>query len=299
MGDFFEENKRFLVIHFAGALVFLIAWWIVGAMFESDIARNKRARRVADREAKKQLPGGVRIKDKERERAEQRASLEALKSLLERKPAKRFTLDGQPDPDLWYNEVGNGIEEELVDACARRNIEVDSDLGRPGKYPATPRQFAWYLRGLEMVDQVLRLCISAHDNILEEGIARVDGITITPLGKVRGGASARVRPYVIRHGLELTIVGHPTAIAYVVEELSRASASQGGASAPVSYLGKAVVLADARVQSLDSAPGASVRRRGRGPRASRDPLDRGRVQARLKFDAIDIDEAGKPREVKR
>lgn len=283
MGDFFQENKRFLVIHFAGALVFLIAWLIIGAIFESDIARNKRNTARHRREASKQLPSGVSLREVENQLQDQNEALKKLKLLVERKPDKRFTLEGQSDPDLWYNEVGNKIEEELVDACARRNIEVDGDLGRPGKYPSTPRQFAWYLRGLGMVDQVLRLCIKAHDEVLEEGIARVDGITIAPAAKLRGGSASRIRPFLIDHHLELTLVGHPTAISYVIEELSRANE------------GKALLIADARIQSLDRPPGAGGRRLRGGPRRSEDPLDRGRVQARLTLRSIDIDEKGKPK----
>lgn len=281
MGDFVQENKRFLVIHVAGALVFLIAWLIIGAIFESDIRNNKRRTLVAKRTASQAMPASVNVRSIERSVADQDELVTKLRGAVERQPNKRFTLEGQPDPDLWYNEVSEQIDEELVEACARRNIEIDGDLGRPGKYPSSPREFAWYLRGLEAVDQVLRLAIKAHDEVLPEGIARISPITIVPPAK-RKGRMAAIKPFVLPHDVDMTVVGHPTAIAFLIEELSRRTE------------GEALLLKEARLHSLDLPPGMQARgpRRG-GRRVAEDPRDRGRVEARLIMQTLDIDPKGR------
>ncbi|MEE2711560.1 MAG: hypothetical protein VX913_02190 [Planctomycetota bacterium] len=281
MGDFVQENKRFLVIHVAGALVFLIAWLILGAIFEGDIVSNKSRTRTAKRTASQAMPTSVNLRSIENGLKDQEDDVSALRRAIERQPKQRFTLEGQPDPDLWYNEVSERIDEELVEQCARRNIEIDGDLGRPGKYPSSPREFAWYIRGLEAVDQVLRLAIKTHDEVLEEGLARIDPITIVPPVR-RRGRMASAKPFVLGHELDMTVVGHPTALAFLIEELSRARE------------GTALVLKEARIHSLDLPPGMQARgpRRG-GRRVASDPRDRGRVEARLIVQTIDVDPKGR------
>ena len=281
MGDFVQENKRFLVIHVAGALVFFIAWLIVGAMFNEDIRNNKRRTRIANQTASQAMSSSVNLRSIEVGLKDQEGGVVRLRRAIERQPNRRFTLEGQPDPDLWYNEVSERIDEELVEQCARRNIEIDGDLGRPGKYPASPREFAWYLRGLEAVDQVLRLAIKAHDEVLEEGLARLDPITIVPPAR-RKGRMGTVKPYTLGHELDVTVVGHPTALAFLIEELSRLQE------------GAALVLKEARLHSLDLPPGMQARgpRRG-GRRVTADLRDRGRVEARLILQTIDVDPKGR------
>ena len=61
MGDFVQENKRFLVIQVAGALVFLIAWLIIGAIFNDDIRKNKNRTRTANRTASQAMASSVNL----------------------------------------------------------------------------------------------------------------------------------------------------------------------------------------------------------------------------------------------
>jgi len=284
MGDFVQENKRFLVIQFAGAMVFLIAWLIVGALFNDDIAKNKRGTKSARRKASVALPGGVDLNAVTRSMKDQDVSLGRLRGTVERTPDVWFTLEGKSDPDIHYNAVSDRIDEELVEQCARRNIEVDGDLGRPGKYPSTPRVFGWYLRGLEMEDQVLRLAIRAHDEVLEEGIVRIEPIEIAAPAKLRG-RSRQVNPYFVEHAVDLTIVGHPKAVAFILEEIAREKTGDDQ--------GKGLVVKEARIHSLDLPPGMQARGARRGPRrVASDPRNRGRVEARLRLASVDVNPGG-------
>jgi hypothetical protein len=275
MNDFFQEHKRFLVIHVAGALIFLILWLIIGGMFDDDIAGNRRREQRSRAVAARSLPAGVDIETLQRTKQDQDEVRDALVGKVRRAVPKRYTLGGVADPDQHYTNVVSRARTEMSEEFALRNIILDEGLGLPDRFPSSRSEFVWYLRGLDVVDQVLRLVLKADQDILPEGISRFDGIEILPMPKQR--TIRTTNAYVNHHEVSFRLVGHPTSLAYLLEEVSRSRPGEG------------LVLRSCRLRSLDQPPG--LVRRGR----QADPLDQGRVEANLVLAAVDIDDSGNVR----
>ncbi|MAG57289.1 MAG: hypothetical protein CMJ83_13430 [Planctomycetes bacterium] len=274
MNDMFQEHKKFLVTHVAGLLVFLILWLIVGAMFNSDIARNKRKERTSKLKAAQSVPKGVSIRELREAKTRQDDAIKRLRAAVERSPASEYTLAGVSDPDLHYNAITQKIRDEVVEECMIRNVEfleAAEELGRPTKFPKLPHEFAWYLRGLEMVRQVLDLVVKAHEDVLPEGVARIERINIKAPGRKRRNR----REFLSFVPVEIQIVGHPSSVAYIIEELT------------LRREGQAQIVKKAHLRSLDVPPGL-----GRRGRARSDPLDQGRVEARIELHTVLLDEKG-------
>jgi hypothetical protein len=134
---------------------------------------------------------------------------------------------------------------------------------------------AHYLRGYDVVRQVLVLALLA-DDAMEGGIARIERIDISKPIDLRRGQSRR-QSFVETLAVEMTIVGHPRAIDLMLRPLT---------AKPVE--GRFLAIEEARIRSLDLPPGEV--RRGSG---GEDPLDKDRVEVRLKLNALFIDREGR------
>ena len=269
MSDLFQAHKKYIIGFVVAILVFLVLWLIIGSLFEDSISISKRNKARYDRESRRQLPNGVNIEDVRSQAMVQQERFEALQKNLHRKPDSRFTLEGVSDPDLHYNRLIESMELDMVEQLALRNIDVDQSLGRPASYPKQVAEFAWYLRGFDVVHQVLGH-IRDTDDIYEGAIARVAKIEVR--GPRKTSRSVSQRQYVTLHPVDFVIVGHPRALAVLLEQIARRAED-----------GKSLVLLESEFRSLDEPPG--VRRRGS---RNKDARDLERVEAKLVIASVDL-----------
>ncbi len=277
MGELFQEHKRFFVTLILGALAFFVLYLVIGAFFDSSTMRARNEIRKARGDIERSLPAGVDLQKLRVQRDQADTALRELTAALHRVPAPGFQLTAEVrDPDLHYNRIADGLRRGLVEACAVRSVDVDMRLGLPDSIPTTRRDIDWYLRGLDVVQQVLESVIRIDTSVLESGIARIERIEIAGQGKAKIGGGTAAPAFVVKHPVSFVIVGHPRAIFSLTEEYSR--------PLPV---GRGLVVEEATIRSLDLPPGAA----NRGVRAG-DPLDRGRVELKLTVAAVDIQRDG-------
>lgn len=267
MADLWQEHRRFIVTLLAGGLVFLIAYLLIDGIYSDDIqqsqlliARFERTQRMA--------PGG----DLEEARDEQARVVEEFERLrrgMDRRPAEGFKVGPDvSEADLHFNMTVAKVRQEMLEPCALRNITVDRRLGLPDSIPGTRGQKDWYLRGLDVVYQVLALVLEA-DSVLEGGIARVEDISIAGMDSRDETAGSR---FVELLPVSLDIVGHPRAVDRVLRVLPQPDPN-----------GRYLALLSGSIESLDEPPDA--RRRGQ-----RDSADAERVVAHLELSPVFINE---------
>lgn len=274
MSDFLQAHRRFFIGYAVGALVFLLVWLIIGSMFNDAIALNRRNEARFRREASERLPAGVDLRSIQAKAREMTAASEDLVRSLARKPAQRFTLADAGNPDLHYNRLIEELQLDVVERCALRSIGVDESIGRPDGYPSTTEDFAWYLRGFDIVHQVLNMVIDA-DDVFEGGIVRVDRIEIEPPPRARRrGVDA---PFLSLFPVRFRMVAHPRSIALLLEQVARKRTD-----------GQGLVLSEFEMRSLDLPEGTRTR-----PGQRVDPRDADRVEVRLRLASVDIDPAGR------
>jgi hypothetical protein len=274
VSEFFSAHRKFFVSYLVGALVFLVAWLILGSLFGGTIAASRRSEARARREAAQSLPPGVNLRDVQQMAAEVTSRYETLAASLHRKPERRFTLEGVTNPDLHYNRLVEELQMDVLEKCALRNIEVDESLGRPGTYPTTAEAFTWYLRGLDVVHQFLRMVIEA-DDLYEGGVSRIEKLEIGPPPKGRRGAADL--PFLQKHDVTIRMVAHPRSVAVLLEQISRQRTD-----------GQGLILMEADVRSLDVPEGTRTR-----PGQRVDARDQEKVEARLRIASVDVDPNGR------
>jgi hypothetical protein len=279
IGDVWQEHRRFITIVGAGGLILLIGHIVIGSIYTgkarrlaSDISRARAAQSQA------QLPAGTDLRRiiADRERLEREAS--ELVQAVGHRPTERWQVGpGIADPDLHYNQQVEALRNGVVELAAIRNIDVDPKLGLPDAFPGSRAEIEHYLRGLDVVESVISAALAA-EQLHEAGIARIEGIEISKPPKPRQSGERKV-PFVTSLKIDLTVVGHPKAIDWMLKTLA--------AEAKAERLGRYVSIQEAAIKSLDLAPGATAKQK-RGA----DPADRRRVECRLGILALTVNPEG-------
>jgi hypothetical protein len=270
MNEFLQEHKRAIAVAAVGIFVFLATNLFISGHYGDAILTGQRQLAQHTADAARFSVDAARLDAARRAREALEERVSALERRMQRVPTKGMLLDATiADADVHYNRMVDAVRRNELEKCALANIDVDARLGLPDAFPATRREVDWFLRGLDVVQQLLERVLSINAEVLEGGIARVDRIDIAPLPKGKAGATGPQRVAVT-----FVIVGHPKAVGALREAVARPSD------------GRALVLLQGTERSLDVPPQA-------GPRAPRgmDPLDLGRTQATLVLAALDLGSA--------
>ena len=172
LGDYWQENRRFVTTVGAGALVFLIAKMVLASTYEGDI--NAKDRVISQR--KTDLAGPMYVSaDLSEARAENEAFLEAvevLRAATDFQPRPEFELDSTlGSASNQYLRALARVREELVPRANRSNLQVDSQLGMPRLSPTRDAEIERYLEALDVIETVVGLAVDAR-------VQRIDKIQI-------------------------------------------------------------------------------------------------------------------------
>lgn len=179
--DAFWQTHRKFVLGVAGGLVlFLIAEALIGSTARSSL--NSAERRI--RASRSQL--AKRAYDANAERVA-RQRLEELRRRVDAISAETlppWRADFQPaagqSPSQFYIERTGRLRQELIPWVHRANVEVDPSLGMPAVSPTEPQKIEKVLRGLDVVDRVVRLAVAS-------GAREVEDIEISVRARRRRG----------------------------------------------------------------------------------------------------------------
>jgi hypothetical protein len=280
VGDVWQEHRRFITTVGAGALILLIGHLVIGAVYtgkaqrlRSDIDRYKSAQRQSG------LPQGADIKkiQADRERLDKDTS-ELIQSVAHKPADKWLVGPAVADADLHYNQQIDTLKRGALDLAAIRNIDVDSKLGLPDQIPASRADFEHYLRGLSVVEALIGAALRA-EQVHEGGIVRIEKIEIARPPKARA-ASERKVPFVTSIKVDMTVVGHPKAVDFMLKTLAADTTGEGRG-------GQYLAVEEAAIRSLDVPPGTAPKER-RGA----DPADRRRVECKLTVLALNVNPEG-------
>ncbi len=143
-----------------------------------------------------------------------------------------YRLPAGKAPAQYYIELTGGLRQDLVSWALRNNCEVDGSLGLPAVSPTQAQQVERVLRGLDVVERVVRLAVAS-------GASKVEKIAIAERGRrTTSGRTAQ---------LDLT----PVQLEVVFEGRSptpflRAMLAESAAGRPVGLSGLEVVSPNPR-----------------------------------------------------
>jgi hypothetical protein len=278
MGDIWQEHRKFIMSVVAGGLLLLVGVLLIDGTFDGRIQAARARINRAKADQKQALPAGYDLRKAVENRGTLEAGYDGLRTAVARVPAKEWRIGSDvADSDLYYNAQLERFRNGTLEACAVRNIDVDQRLGLPDAFPSQRSDQEHWMRGLDVVEQVLVIALAAERDV-EGGIARVERIEIDKPEKKGPGAKT---PFVSGTKVSLSVVGHPRAVAFVVRALAQDNTGSEALS------GRWLAVEKAVVTSLDFPPDGSVKER-----KGADPNDRRRVEARFDLRALDVNPEG-------
>jgi hypothetical protein len=174
LNDYWQENKRFVSTVAAGAVVFLIAYLVVGGRYEGQIGAQ-RGERV-------RLQGKLRdahytqadYGEAEDENDALVRAVDRLSAAVAFRPREAFHVDrsaGAPSAGSQYLRAMNDVSAALIPRAKRANMQVDEGLGMPALSPTREDDIERYLEALDVIDTTLNLAIDC-------GVQRVDDVAV-------------------------------------------------------------------------------------------------------------------------
>ena len=95
-------------------------------------------------------------------REQLRKDFDTLVASVSHTPSEPFRLGASvTDPDLHYNSQVDRLRTGILELAAIRNIDVDQRLGLPDAFPASRGEIEHYLRGLDVIEEMMSMCVAA------------------------------------------------------------------------------------------------------------------------------------------
>jgi len=181
-----QRNRKFILGVLGAVLGFFILLWLLtsGPVGRQDAAGRSLAKAMGD--LRSPMFGDAQER-------EAQARLETLRARNADFAAKalppvraEYRLPAGKAPAQYYIELTGGLRQDLVSWALRNNCEVDGSLGLPPVSPTQAPQVERVLRGLDVVERVVRLAVAS-------GAIRVEKIAIAERGRrSTGGRPAQL-----------------------------------------------------------------------------------------------------------
>lgn len=168
---FWQTHRRFILGYAGGVLGFFLVLFVLtsGARDKRDEA--ERSLRRTQRELQGDRYAASQVGELEQRLAELEQRNATLGSRALPPVRERFALPPTVPPSQHYIETTGALRQELVAWALRNDCEVDDSLGLPAVSPTQAQQIARVLRGLDVVERVVRLAV-------ENGASAVEKISI-------------------------------------------------------------------------------------------------------------------------
>ncbi|MHC4959685.1 MAG: hypothetical protein ACYTGN_15070 [Planctomycetota bacterium] len=222
--DFWAQHKDFVLKILAGFGVFLVALIARGIAFGDELEDASKENRKLSSEIKAMkiaTPSEIRGLEGARDKLKVNArnisaqiawvgTAEELEpKLIER--ALGYLRPNREDPQRLpaavrlaqdairanlnggFGELRGAIEDELVNEASEKNIRIERDLGFAQITELQPEELEKYLLQLELATRVVRYCIDAEVDAIEEIRVEQRGTTVIP-----GGNPEFLREYPVR-----------------------------------------------------------------------------------------------------
>jgi len=170
--EYWQENKRFVGLVFAGFVIFLIARGVVSSTLGGDVKAQRLALSKAENKLKNAMYDSRDRDAAKAQNEELRALVTTLSEAVAFVPREGFNLDGARSASSRYHGTLAKVREELLPSAGRANMALDGDLGQPELSPTRSEEIGRYLEGLDLVDRIVQLAI-------ETRVSGVDGLQVS------------------------------------------------------------------------------------------------------------------------
>lgn len=171
--DFWQENKRFVSIVAAGAIVFAVGWVAIdGALGDALRAAKARERGLQQQLGQPQFSAADQAKA-QATRDQLAAAVERLSQAVTFVPRPEFALDEGSASTRLFNVVSR-TRDELLTLAGRAGLSMPQGLGMPALSPTKEQEIARYLEALDVVDRVARLAIEAQCSKIDDIRIKLD-----------------------------------------------------------------------------------------------------------------------------
>jgi hypothetical protein len=176
LNSYWQENKRFVTLVVGGAVVFLIAYLLVGGKYEGAISAKRGELSRLEGDLRKSHYSGSDLDAAETENEALKQAAATLAARTDFEPRPPFGIDRAPgaaSAGSQYLRALTEVRDTLIPRANRANMKLDPGLGMPALSPTRDDQIERYLEALDVVDTVANLAITC-------GVSRIERIAVRP-----------------------------------------------------------------------------------------------------------------------
>ncbi len=175
LGDYWEENKRFVMGVAGGALLFLIAYLVVSSTYAGDIRAERSELARHQRDLAEPMFTASDLAEAREQNEALAAALAELVAAGDFRPRPEFVVDPAAGAaNAQYLLTLSRVREELMTRANRGNLVVDSELGMPSLSPTREAEIERYLEALDVVESVVDLALAARARRVERILVKLD-----------------------------------------------------------------------------------------------------------------------------
>ncbi len=179
LNDYWQENKRFVTIVFAGFVVFLIGYFVIDGHYGDDIKASSGKITRLRGDLKKAMFTGSDLTLAQEENDALRAAVGTLEEAVAFRPREEFVLDPMLGsfPNQYLRTLTR-VREDILPRANRGNMAIDPGLGMPKLSPTKDEEIVRYLEALDVIETVSAMAIDSRVKRLEKITIRLDtGLT--------------------------------------------------------------------------------------------------------------------------
>jgi len=200
--EYWQENKRFVGIVFAGLVVFMIVYAVIGGTLGEGVQSSRRTLNSTEGKLRTAMYDSSARDQAKRQNEALDVVLGDLEAAVAFEARDEFTLEGAISASSRYHRVLADLRDRLLPVAGRANLILDRDLGQPDLSPTREEEIVRYLEALDLVERVVSLGIDQQlarvENIhvvLDSGLRSKDGVGAIERTRVEfefGGSGAAI-----------------------------------------------------------------------------------------------------------
>ena len=175
LGDYWQENKRFVTGVGAGVVVFLIGFALVRSYFEGDIQSKRREIGKRESDLAQPMFSATELADAQAQHDALTAAVAELTEAARFEPRPEFVIDpSRGAANAQYLRALSRVREGLLLRANRANVGMDPSLGLPALSPTREAEIERYLEALDVVETVSDIAIDARVDRVERIRIKLD-----------------------------------------------------------------------------------------------------------------------------
>jgi hypothetical protein len=196
LNDIWQEHKRWILSVIGGAVVFLVAFSVIGSVFDPDTPWRGAMSAAAQINKAELYPAAARDQAVA-DRTQLAAAAAVARQKTEFLPAEDLDLAGkQGSVSVHYNTVTSDVKKRMLAEADRLNVRVEAkEFGLPANSPTDRDEIQRTLIGLDLVREALTRLFAVAEKVRADepdaaGVESVQKIQIQARTQVRRAGPA-------------------------------------------------------------------------------------------------------------